>query len=328
MAFLPLAFRVFICNYANLHCINANGKPPVKPSFDSEDLSLFLSLAQHGMLAHAAADAGIHHSTAFRRLGELEERIGVRLFNRNAGNYSLSAAGERILPFAQRLRKQHLAFETGLLNLDKSLSGQVRATTSDGLASHYLGPHLAGFRAAYPEIEVELVVDNQMLDLSERVVDVAIRPAKKLEGQMVGRKAGDMGYTLYASKEYLARHPRINANDPDFNGHEVIGYAAAVDYFSTAKWLNRHARAAKVAARSNQFGPMLGMAQAGLGIAALPCVVGDATPGLMRVIPPPEAMTTHLWLCTHPHIRSVARIRALLDFLHTSIAADQARLRG
>lgn len=300
----------------------------MKPSFDGEDLSLFLSLAQHGVLAHAAADAGIHHSTAFRRLGELEERIGVRLFNRSAGAYTLSAAGERILPAAMRLRKQHLTFETGLLNLDKSLAGRVRATTSDGLASHFLGAHLARFRAEYPQIEVELVVDNQMLDLSERIVDVAIRPAKKLEGQMVGRKAADMAYTLYASKSYLSSHPRINADHPDFTGHAVIGYAASVDYFSTARWLNRHARAATVAARSNQFGPMLGMAQAGLGIAALPCVAGDATPGLVRVIAPPEAMTTNLWLCTHPHIRSVARIRALLDFLHASISAAQARLRG
>jgi DNA-binding transcriptional LysR family regulator len=300
----------------------------MKPSFDSEDLTLFLSLAQHGMLAHAAADAAIHHSTAFRRLGELEERIGVRLFNRNAGSYSLTAAGERILPFATRLRKQHLAFENGLLNLDKSLSGKVRATTSDGLASHYLGAHLARFRRQYPEIEVELVVDNQMLDLSERVVDVAIRPTRKLEGQMVGRKAADMAYSLYASKEYLGSHPRIDPAAPVFEGHEVIGYAAAVDYFSTAKWLSRHARAAKVVARSNQFGPMLGMAQAGMGIAALPCAVGDATPGLTRLIPPPESMTTHLWLCTHPHIRAVARIRALLDFLHASISADQGRLRG
>ncbi|MDB5807112.1 MAG: hypothetical protein JWN73_4434 [Betaproteobacteria bacterium] len=99
-------------------------------------------------------------------------------------------------------------------------------------------------------------------------------------------------------------------------------------HFRSSKWLNRHARAATVAARSNQFGPMLGMAQAGIGIAALPCVVGDVTPGLLRVIPPPEAMSTHLWLCTHPHIRGVARIRALLDFLHASISAVQARLRG
>lgn len=300
----------------------------MKPSFDSEDLSLFLSLAEHGMLAHAAADAGIHHSTAFRRLGELEERIGVRLFNRNAGSYTLTAAGERVLPFAARLRKQHLAFENGLLNLDKSLAGKVRATTSDGLASHYLGPHLARFHKQYPDIEVELVVDNQMLDLSERVVDVAIRPAKRLEGQMVGRKAGDMGYSLYASKDYVASHPRLDPETLDFNGHAVIGYSSAVDYFSTAKWLNRHARAAKVAGRSNQFGPMLGMAQAGMGIAALPCAVGDATHGLTRLIPPPETMATFLWLCTHPHIRSVARIRALLDFLHTSIGADQDRLRG
>lgn len=300
----------------------------MQPSFDSDDLSLFLALAQHGALAHAAAEAAIHHSTAFRRLNELEERIGARLFNRSAGTYTLTAAGERILPFAQRLRKQHLAFETGLLNLDKTLSGRVRATTSDGLASHFLGPHLARFRAKYPEIEVELVIDNQMLDLSERVVDVAIRPAKKLEGQMVGRKAADMAYTLYASKQYLNSHPRINPDNPEFAGHAVIGYAASVDYFSTAKWLNRHARAATVAARSNQFGSMLGMAQAGLGIAALPCVMGDATAGLQRVIAPPESMHTHLWLCTHPHIRSVARIRALLDFLHASISAEQGRLRG
>ena len=70
------------------------------------------------------------------------------------------------------------------------------------------------------------------------------------------------------------------------------------------------------------------LARAGMGIAALPCVLGDADGGLLRLLGPVPAMETGLWLCTHPGIRKVARIRAVLDFLHASIGRDAARLAG
>jgi DNA-binding transcriptional LysR family regulator len=135
-----------------------------------------------------------------------------------------------------------------------------------------------------------------------------------------------MGYSLYASRDYLARHGRLV--DLDFNGHAVCHYHPSIEYFSTAKWLKRHARKARVAARCNNLTAMQAMGRAGMGIVAIPCVLGDADGALVRLLDPVPAMATSLWLCTHPGIRKVARIRALLDHLYASIRRDSARLAG
>lgn len=299
-----------------------------KSLFDRADIELFLAVADSGSLAKAAAALAIHHATAFRRLADVEVKAGALLFDRLAGGYALTRAGKLLIEPARQLVGELNEFDARVLNFDKALAGSVRATTSDGIAATYLPRHLALFRQRYPDIEVELVVENRMMDLSAREVDVAIRPAKRLAGTMVGRNVGKMGYSLYASPDYVKRHGTLDPKSPDLSGHALIGYHESIAYYSTAKWLARHERRAKVAARCNNLIAMQGLAQAGAGIAALPCAVGDDDAQLVRLLPPIEAMSTNLWLCTHPSIRKVARVRALLDSLYATMSDDKGRLAG
>jgi len=298
----------------------------MKAVFERGDLELLLALVESGSLAKAAHALGVHHATAFRRLADMEHKAGSRLFDRLPGGYQPTPAGALLIEPARLLRGQLREFDARVLNFDRAPAGTVRVTTSDGLASAYLAPHLQAFAAAYPGIVVELAVENRISDLAEREADVAIRPAQRLEGNMVGRKAAPMGYSLYASRDYLARHGRLV--DLDFNGHSVCHYHPSIEYFSTAKWLKRHARKARVAARCNNLTAMQAMGRAGMGIVAIPCVLGDTDGTLVRLLDPVPAMATSLWLCTHPGIRKVARIRALLDHLYASIRRDSARLTG
>jgi DNA-binding transcriptional LysR family regulator len=296
--------------------------------FERADLGLLLALAEHGNLARAARAVGVHHATAFRRLADLEHRARARLFERLPHGYRLTRAGERVAAPAAELQRALRALDATVLEEDRVVAGPVRVTTSDGLATAYLAPHLRALADAHPGLTLELLVENRLSDLAEREVDVAIRPAQRLAGNMVGRKAAAMAYALYASKDYLRRHGRLDARAPDFAGHAVCHYDDSIAYFSTAKWLARYAGKARVAARCNHLTAMREMARAGLGIAALPCVLGDAEGGLVRALGPVPAMETGLWLCTHPGIRKVARIRAVLDFLHVAISRDAARLAG
>lgn len=297
-------------------------------AFERGDLELLLAIADRGSLGKAAQALGVHHATAFRRLSDMEHKARARLFERLAQGYRATRAGELLIEPARLLRRQLEEFDARVLNFDRALAGTVRVTTSDGLATGYLAPHFRAFAAAYPEIAIDLVVENRLSDLADREVDVAIRPAQRLSGNMVGRKAGAMGYSLYASGDYLRRHGRLDAASLDFSGHAVCHYHSSIEYFSTAKWLKRYARKARIAARCNNLTAMLAMGRAGMGIVAIPCVLGDAEKGLTRLLAPIPGMATSLWLCTHPAIRKVARIRALLDHLHASIGRDGARLAG
>jgi DNA-binding transcriptional LysR family regulator len=296
--------------------------------FERADLALLLALAESGSLARAARALGVHHATAFRRLADLEHRARARLFERLPHGYRLTPAGARVVAGARDVQVALRELDARVLEEDRAIAGPVRLTTSDGLASAYLAPHLRALADAHPGLTLELLVENQLSDLAEREVDIAIRPAQRLAGHMVGRKAAAMAYALYASKDYVQRHGRLDARSPNFAGHAVCHYDDSIAYFSTAKWLMRYAGRARVAARCNHLTAMRELARAGMGIAALPCVLGDADGALVRLLGPVPAMETGLWLCTHPGIRKVARIRAVLDFLHASIARDASRLAG
>jgi DNA-binding transcriptional LysR family regulator len=299
-----------------------------KAAFERSDLELLLEIADSASLVKAAQALGIHHATAFRRLADMEHKARALLFDRLPHGYQATRAGTLLLEPARLLREQLLEIDARVLNFDQKLAGTVRVTTSDGLATAYLAPHFQAFSVAYPDIVIELAVENRVSDLAEREIDVAIRPAQKLTGNMVGRKAAAMGYSLYASQEYVQRNGGLDASALDFSGHAVCHYHASMAFFSTAKWLNRHARKARVVARSNNLTAMLAMGRAGMCIVAIPCVLGDADSSMVRLLNPLPAMATSLWLCTHPGIRKVARIRVLLDALHASIGRDSARLAG
>lgn len=297
-----------------------------KRAFDRGELETFLAVAGHGGVAKAAAALGVHHSTALRQLASLEARAGAKLFERLASGYRLTDAGHALLESGARLKAGLGEFEKRLASCDAGFAGVLRVTTSDGLATSLLPRWLAGFAAKHPEIEVQVRVANTLTDLAERSVDVALRPARQPSGNMVGRRAATIRYSLYASRDYVRRHGRLDAGRPDFAGHAILAYDASIGFFSTAEWLERSAGAARVAARFDHLQAMLAAAKAGLGIAALPCFMGEGE--LLRLIPPPESMSTGLWLLTHPELRKARRIRAFLDYVGEAARTDQALLAG
>ena len=293
------------------------------------DLALLIALADTGHLGKTAEQLGTHHATAFRRLQSLEERWGTRLFERLPHGYVPTLAGEAALTQARAIRIALINLEGALHGRDARPEGRVVVTTSDGLGAAFVPQLLAQVGERYPEIAIELRIDNAITDLTEREVDIAIRPARKLTGQLTGRRVAQLGFALYATPNYLARHPALDRYAPNFTGHQLCQALAPMTHYSVGEWLARHGKSANTPGfASNQFSAMCGWAQRGAGLAVLPCILGDRTPELTRATEPINAMTVGLWLCTHPHIRKVARVRAVLDTLAALIALDLPALRG
>jgi DNA-binding transcriptional LysR family regulator len=145
---------------------------------------------------------------------------------------------------------------------------------------------------------------------------------------MVCRKLATVGYSLYASRDYVRRNGTLDPRTLDFTPHAICAYSEDIAYFTTARWLRRHATSARVAAQCNSLGAMQAMARAGMCIAALPCVVASADPELVALLPPIDAMETSLWICTHKRLRKTPRVRAFLDFFYDAIERQQSRLAG
>jgi DNA-binding transcriptional LysR family regulator len=287
-----------------------------------DDLRLVCAVGEAGTLTGAARNLGVDHSTAFRRLGALEARLGVRLFERARDGYAPTPAGEATIAAAGRMLADLGDLEQRLAGEDLRPAGTVRMTTTDTLLD-FLAPLLAAFRAAHPEITVEIVAANAFFTLTRRDADVAIRPAAAAPENLVGRRIATLATGLYAAPDYLARR-----SDDDLRRHDWAAPDDSLGHLGSAKWMQAEIPAERVVVRSNSLLALRAAARAGLGVAPLPCYLADPDPALARVRAPLPEMASALWLLTHPDLRRVARIRVFLDFAADWLASRRALIEG
>ncbi len=188
---------------------------------DWNDLRYFLSVARHRQLSSAAQDLKVSPSTVGRRLTALEAELGVRLLNRTPDGYVLTLAGEEVRDKAEILETETLGLRRSVGNLDEQLSGVVRITCVESVASHVVAPCLPSLHAQFPSILVELIPDVRHLSLAMREADIALRIGAPDQQDVVGRRVGSVEYAAYASEGYLERR-----GQPDFTtgsrGHCAI----------------------------------------------------------------------------------------------------------
>jgi DNA-binding transcriptional LysR family regulator len=263
-----------------------------------DDLRYFLAVARNRTLAGAARELGVTHSTVFRRVLLLEERLGSRVFERLPGGYELTDIGKGMLPIAVKIDKSMNLLVRRASGADMRLSGELRVTTTDTLAFGLLNRHLKQFGELYPDIHIQLIIQNRFLSLSNREADLAIRPSVRLhEGEVVGRMLSEIAAALYASRAYTIAHGRPKSL-AELKRHKIITGDESLQNTVTVKWLMRHARSENVVYRSNSLVDQLRALQGGFGVAAMPCFLADPDDRLVRLFPPEPKMANKLWRAT------------------------------
>src|SRR5918997_4255476 len=162
-----------------------------------DDFKLVRLIAESKGLAGAAARLSVNHSTVFRRLGQLEEALGTKLFERHRTGYALTAAGEEMAALAERMDDDVASFARKLAGQVLSPAGELRVTTNDTLLAHLLTPLYARFCEQCRDVRLDLVLSNQALNLSKRDADVAIRATDNPPETLVGRRVATIGWALY-----------------------------------------------------------------------------------------------------------------------------------
>ncbi|NOJ48796.1 LysR family transcriptional regulator [Bradyrhizobium archetypum] len=296
---------------------------------DWNEPQLVLAVHRASSLTGAAKALDIDHSTAFRRLNALETRLGVRLFERLPGGaYQATPAGERMAAAAERMEDEALAIDRDIAGRDHRLSGRLRVTSSETLAHRKLTSHLATFRRTHPGIVVELVIDNRVLNLSRREADIALRPMRPKEGDLWGRKLADVAWTFYGAVGYLKDRSGAASAD-DLIHHALIGWEEAAVGIMAADWLNRMVPADAFVYRTNSLVNQFTAAKAGIGLALLPCYLGDEERDLARALPDlvPD-LVGELWIVTHADLKRTARVRAFFDIVGDGLAREHNLFDG
>lgn len=282
---------------------------------------MFLAVARTGGLAPAARSLGVNQSTVFRRMAQLEERLGTRLFDREPRGYALTSAGELMHAHALRLEDDVLALERALVGADQEPSGTVVITTVDEVLEA-IAPYIRRFSASHPAIELHFDTALRVFSLSRREADVAIRPGTKpTEPDVVGRRLVDLSMAAYASAEYLEGRKRVR-RIADLAKHDIIRFVEG-----PKRGLHPAIDGANTACRTTSMNAQTIAARAGLGVAILPTFIGEHDPSLERLVRVPTPDDYALWVLIHADLRQTARVRAFVDELTAAIHDDQARWR-
>jgi DNA-binding transcriptional LysR family regulator len=288
-----------------------------------DDARYVLAIHRESSLSQAAHKLGVNQSTVGRRLEAIEEALGARLFFRTRDGYVLTPEGETLVPHAERMEDAAHAIQREIGGREAQLSGTVRITGPDPFSARILMPALAQLHARYPNIDLELVADNRALSLTKREADIAVRIGLRAEPQLVVRKVATVAFGVYASPLYLAARGR--PKPPDFDGHTFIADEPMAGPADGA-WLAYRGASTRTIFRSQSTLACLEAAAIGMGIALLPCYLGDTEPRLERIgeaTPPAPVL-----LLLHPDLQHASRIRACCDALVASIQSQANLLLG
>ena len=290
---------------------------------DWDDVRYFLAVARGGSVRAAAGRLKVNHTTVLRRIGQLEERLGTRMFEKLPSGYRLTGAGEEVLQFAEEMEVSSTRLETRVFGRDQSVRGLLRVTMAPTLASHLLMPDFAEFARLHPEIEMEILSIEEPVNLTNREADVAIRVVYDRNGlppNLHGVQGPDLYGSIYLSRDLLAGW---RAGTPDRVRWIIKNNIGTPDYAREGD-----VPAAEVLFTTTDAAAQIAAVRLGVGMTLLPCFVGDADPLLVRV--PGAVLHMHgtLWLLTQGETRKTKRVRLFTEYLVGRLAAYRRLLAG
>ena len=290
---------------------------------DWDDVRYFLAVARGGSVRAAAEGIGVNHTTVLRRVAQLEQRLGARLFQKLPSGYRITTAGEGVLGLAEQMEASSNQLEARVLGLDQRVRGLLRVTLTPVLAAHLLMPDFAEFARLYPEIEVEILSLDEPVNLTNREADVAVRVVydrEKLPANLHGLRGPELHGGVYLQRDLLAGWRAGNTGPIRWVIKNNIGIP---------DWAHGgDVPAAEVPFRTTSADAQIAAVRQGLGMAILPCFVGDVDPLLARMPGAPLRLHGTLWLLTQGETRTTKRVRLFIEFLSKRLGAHALLLGG
>jgi len=284
---------------------------------DWDDWRYFLTAARTGGAANAAEVLGVNQSTVSRRIGSLEETLGMRLFRRSSRGLTLREEGEALVPLAEEMERAALAMRGMADRRRDRVEGVVRLTTVEELASMVIVPFLAAFRQREPGIQLELLTDYRALDLAAGEADIALRLGRPTDEALYARKLGEFGFGVYAAESYLAGMSAAQLRD--LRGLDWVVEHEGSPNMPDSRWLAKNLPDLEPVLRCNRLETIIAAVLAGLGVALLPKAMARGRPGLARLPVDTSEVRGELWLAIPEALREQARIQAVTAFVVESV---------
>jgi DNA-binding transcriptional LysR family regulator len=291
--------------------------------FDWNGLRSFLAIARAGRLTAAATRLRVDHMTLSRRIAALEHGLKARLFDRSPSGYSLTEAGQRLLPIAEQMESLAVGVLEAVGGTAATIEGTVRIGSPEGFGSYFLAPRIGRLTERHPLLNVQLVAASTVFSLAKRDADIAIAVSRPAGGRLAVSKLIDYDLALYAAPSYLETHEGIGSPD-DLRDHRFVSYIDDLLNFPELDFLQDVAPGGSTALESSNLVAQLKATLAGAGLCVLPAFLAGQETGLVRVLPEQVRLTRSLWLIVHEDLKSLTRIKAALRFISEEVEAAEA----
>lgn len=292
-------------------------------TIDWDDIRYFLAVGRGGSVRAAAERLGVNHATVLRRIAQLEQRLGVQVFERRPSGYRLTAAGEEVVEFAEQMEASSHQLETRVFGRDQSARGLLRVTLPPFIAAHLLMPDLADFARLHPDIEVEILSTGEVANLTNREADVAIRfivDRKTLPLNLHGLLGPQLASGVYLSRDLLAKW---RARATELVRPIVINDQGVPDWATAGA-----VRASGAPFRAPDAEAQVAAVRQGIGMTRLPCFVGDADPLLARAPGLEPRLNGSIWILTQGETRKTKRVRLFIEFVSQRLIGHAPLLGG
>ncbi len=283
---------------------------------DWDKLRIFHAVADAGSLTHAGDTLHLSQSAVSRQIRALEEGLNTTLFHRHARGLILTEQGELLFDATKAMSARLETASARIRDSEEEVFGKLRVTTTTGFGSLWLAPRLANLYDKHPELQIDLMLEERVLDLPMREADVALRMKEPSQADLIRKRLMTVHMRLYATREYLDKHGEPKSFSElknhrviyqDRTGTQVAANLSLVNEIMTYQMGN-------VLTVNNYFGVLQGVDN-NLGIGVLPHYVAADDPKLVRIMPDQQSTEVPLYLAYPEELRHSKRVQAFRDFV-------------
>lgn len=289
---------------------------------DWDKLRIFHAVADAGSLTHAGDVLHLSQSAVSRQIRSLEETLDTTLFHRHARGLILTEQGELLFDATQSMSKRLDSAAARIRDTEEEVFGNLRVTTTIGFGSIWLAPRLPKLYAKYPDLNIDLMLEERVLDLPMREADVAVRMKEPSQADLVRKRLMDIRMQLFATPAYLEANGTPKSLH-DLSTHRLICQQAGATQVSAGAMLVRELMTYEIGRTltvNNYFGVMQSV-MSDLGIGLLPDYLQLDFNNLIRVLPTVESNEVPVFLAYPEELRGSRRIEAFRDFVVEEVVA-------
>ena len=295
---------------------------------DWDKLRIFHAVADAGSLTHAGDKLNLSQSAVSRQVRGLEEMLNTTLFHRHARGLILTEQGELLFDATSAMSKRLDTASARIRDSEEEVFGELRVTTTTGFGTLWLAPRLPKLYEQYPDLKVDLMLEERVLDLPMREADVAIRMKEPSQADLIRKKLMMIRMCLFATPDYLDEYG-TPMDIEQIESHRLICQNTNSDQVGAGRNLVQHLMTYDIRSLltvNNYFGVLQGVLH-NLGIGVLPDYVTQDFPDLVRVLPDLESADVPVFLAYPEELRHSQRVSAFKDFVQEEIISYRKQLR-